>query len=272
MGRFDARAIPEASGIVRSRRHPGIFWVHNDSGNAPLLFAVRGDGRIVRRFRLAIPNLDWEDIAVDDRGHLYLGDIGNNTGLLRVRTIYQLDEPDPTIPEGGDRDRPLPATRAVNYAPPPSNRFDAEGLVIDRGTAVLIAKYRDGREAELFAVPIDPEPAAGAPGTAPAPIPVRPIGKLPGFTEPATGADLSGDGTRLAVCSYRVTRIYHRKGQSDAWEELAEVRYAQLPIEGIAWDGGDLILAAEEARGLYRLRERAWRANQDGARTKAKAH
>ena len=136
--------------------------------------------------------------------------------------------------------------------------------MLDRGTAILIAKYLDGREAELFAVPFDP-PAGGR-----APIPVRPIGKLPGFTEPATGADLSADGTRLAVCSYRVTRIYHRKGESDAWEKLAEVRYAPMPIEGIAWDGGDLILAAEEARGLYRLRERVWRANHDGARTKAK--
>ncbi len=265
MGRFDARAIPEASGIVKSRRHPGIFWVHNDSGNAPLLFAVRGDGRIVRRFRLAIPNLDWEDIAIDDRSHLYLGDIGNNARLLRVRTIYQLDEPDPSIPEGRDGDRPLPATRTLAYSLPPANRFDAESLVLDRGTAIVIAKYLDGREAELFAVPFDPKPAAGTP----APAPVRPIGKLPDFTEPATGADLSADGTRLAVCSYRVTRIYHRKGQSDAWQKLAEVRYAQLPIEGIAWDGDDLILAAEEARGLYRLRERAWRANHDGARTKA---
>jgi hypothetical protein len=265
LGRFDARAIPEASGIVKSRRHPGIFWVHNDSGNAPLLFAVRGDGRIVRRFRLAIPNLDWEDIAIDDRGHLYLGDIGNNAGLLRVRTIYQLDEPDPSIPEGGDGDGPLPATRTLAYSLPPANRFDAESLVLDRGTAIVIAKYLDGREAELFAVPFDPKST----GTSPAPAPVRPIGKLPGFTEPATGADLSADGTRLAVSSYRVTRIYHRKGESDAWEKLAEVRYAQLPIEGIAWDGGDLILAAEEARGLYRLRERVWRADHDGARTKA---
>src|SRR5262249_42704530 len=84
MCRFDPRASREASGIVKSRRHSGIFWVHNDSGNAPLLFAVRADGRVVRRFRLAIPNLDWEDIATDDHGHLYLGDIGNNSGLLRV--------------------------------------------------------------------------------------------------------------------------------------------------------------------------------------------
>jgi hypothetical protein len=31
IGQFDLRAIPEASGIVKSRRHPGIFQVHDDS-------------------------------------------------------------------------------------------------------------------------------------------------------------------------------------------------------------------------------------------------
>ncbi len=239
--------------------------MHNDSGNAPLLFAVRADGRIVRRFRLAVPNLDWEDIAIDDQGHLYLGDIGNNSGLLRVRTIYRLDEPDPASSEGGDRDPPLSAARSVTYAPPPSNRFDAEGLVYDRGTAIVVAKYLDGREAELFAVPIDPPPAGRAA------VPVRSIGRLMGFTEPATGAGLSADGTLLAVCSYAVTRVY-RRGRSGAWERLAEVRYAALPIEGIAWDGRDLVLAAEGARGLFRLPERAWRpAAPDNPRPRTKA-
>jgi hypothetical protein len=266
LGRFDARAIPEASGIVRSRRHPGIFWVHNDSGNAPMLFAVRGDGRVVRRYRLAIPNLDWEDIAIDDQGHLYLGDIGNNTGLLRVRTIHRIDEPDPALPEDKDHDRPLAAARTVSYALPASNRFDAEALVYDRGTAIVIAKYLDRREAELFAVAFDPPPAG------PSPVPVRQIGRLPDFTEPATGADLSADGTLLAVCSYAVTRVY-RRGQADAWEPVAEVRYPPTPIEGIAWDGRDLILAAEDARGLFRLREAAWgarRPESSGARPKAR--
>jgi hypothetical protein len=248
VGRLDIRAIPEASGIVKSRRYPGIFWVHNDSGNPPLLFAIRGDGRIVGRFRLAVPNLDWEDITIDDRGHLYVGDIGNNTGLLRVRVIYQVDEPDPSSPPG----RPLVPTAATSYALPRSNRFDAEGLVYDRGTALLVAKTHDGREAELFALPMGP-PAPPA-----RPVPVRPDGRLPGFTEPATGATLSEDRTLLAVCSETVTRIY-RRGESPEWGLLAEVRYAAAPIEGITWDGRDLVLVAEGG-ALYRLTETTWRA------------
>ena len=248
-GRLDERVIPEASGIVKSRRYPGIYWVHNDSGNPPLIFAIRRDGRIVRQFRLEVPNIDWEDIAIDDQGHLYLGDIGNNTGVLPIRAIYRIDEPNPALPA----DKPLTASAISFYSLPRSNRFDAESLVHDQGTGILVAKYLDGREAELFSVPLDPP--------APLPRPARPrsIGRLPGFTEPATGADLTQDRTLLAVCSSTVTRIYRRGGaQSQAWQLLGAVRYESSPIEGIAWDGRDLVLVAEGG-GFFRLAEKTWR-------------
>lgn len=266
LGRFDREQLPEASGVIRSRQHPGIYWVHNDSGNAPWLFAVRRDGSIVRRFRLAIPNIDWEDIGIDDAGHLYVGDIGNNTSLLRVRTIYQLDEPDPAIPEDPAHDRPLKPKRTLSYVLPQGNRFDAEGLFIDRGKAVVVAKYLDRREAELFVVGLDGgEHADGALAARP----VRSLGRLAGFNEPVTGADLSPDGTMLAVCSYAVTRVYRRDAGGEKWQPLAEVRYRSRPIEGIAWDGRDLVLAAEDGLGLFLLREALWR-NGDAAAAAAR--
>ena len=132
-GWLDEKLIPESSGIVKSRRYPGIFWVHNDSGNPPLLFAIKGDGQIVRQFRLGVPNLDWEDIAIDDHGHLYIGDIGNNTGVLPLRAIYRIDEPDPGLPA----DKPLAASAMTFYTLPKENRFDAEGLFVDRGDREL---------------------------------------------------------------------------------------------------------------------------------------
>ena len=213
LGRLDVRQVPEASGIVKSRRHPGIFWVHNDSGNAPLLFAIRSDGRVVRQFRLEIPNIDWEDIAIDDRGHLYIGDIGNNLGALPMRAIYRIDEPDPAkAPE-----RPLAATALTRYVVPRDNRFDAESLDYDQGNAIVIAKYRDGREAEIFSVPFD-EPA-------PLSKPAQPksIGRLAGFVEPATGSDLDVERTHLAVCSSTVSRIYRREDvQKHEWKLAGE--------------------------------------------------
>jgi hypothetical protein len=172
-GRLDVRLVPEASGIVKSRRHTGIFWVHNDSGNPPLLFAIRADGKIVRQFRLNVPNIDWEDIAIDDQGHLYVGDIGNNLGALPVRAIYRIDEPDPALPA----ERALPASAVSRYALPRGNRFDAESLDYDQGNAIVIAKYLDGREAEVFSVPFDPS------SRSPRPADPRSIGRLAGLSE-----------------------------------------------------------------------------------------
>ena len=250
VGRLDEKLIPEASGIVKSRRYPDIFWVHNDSGNPPLLFATRGDGRIVRQFRLAVPNTDWEDIAIDDNGHLYLGDIGNNTRALPLRAIYRIDEPDPD----SHADKPLSASAVTFYAMPAANRFDAESLFYDRGTANLLTKYLDGRLAELLTVPLEP------PSPLMRPAQPRLIGRLSGFTEPATGADLSADGALLAVCSTAVTRIYGRDDrESPPWRLLAVVRYEARPVEGIAWDGRALALVAEGG-GIYRLSEKTWRA------------
>jgi len=254
LGTLDQRRIPEASGIVKSRRYPEIFWVHNDSGNPPLLFAIRRDGRIVRQFRVEVPNIDWEDIAIDDQGHLYLGDIGNNGGLLPIRVIYRVDEPDPA----GTEDRPLRASAANFYAFPTKEHFDAEGLIYDRGTAILVTKYFDRRPAELFTVSFEtPSPLSR---------PARPqsIGRLPGFTEPATGAALSDKRDLLAVCSSDVTRIYQRDG-SGRWRLLSLVRYPARQIEGIAWDGRDLVLVAEGG-GLYRLAETTWKRPRPSAR------
>ncbi len=200
LGTLDRQRIPEASGIVKSRRYPEIFWVHNDSGNPPLLFAIRRDGKIVREFRLEVPNIDWEDIAIDDQGHLYLGDIGNNGGVLPLRGIYRIDEPDPAEA----LDRPLRASSSAFYAFPSKERFDAEGLIYDGGTAILVAKYLDSRPAELFTISLE-KPA-------PLFLPSHPEsgGQLPGFTEPATGASLNEKRDLLAVCSSDVTRVYER--------------------------------------------------------------
>jgi len=249
VGRFDSRILPEASGIVKSRRHPGIYWVHNDSGNPPALFAIKRDGSVVREFRLEVPNVDWEDIAADDEGHLYVGDIGNNGGVLALRAVYRLDEPDPDKPATA----PLRVTASSFYVLARNNRFDAEGLFYEprSGLAVVVSKRFDHREAELFAVPLRP----------PAPLlrPATPqlIGTLPGFVEPATGASLSADGRLLAVCSSAVTRVYQREGDRP-WQHLAQVRYDPQQVEGITWDEGDLILVSE-GRGIDRIAEATWR-------------
>ncbi|WP_406699920.1 hypothetical protein V5E97_13835 [Singulisphaera sp. Ch08] len=251
LGRLDYPAIREASGIVASRRHPGIFWVHNDSGNLSSLFAVKRNGSLVREYLVRVPNIDWEDIAIDDDGHLYLAEIGNNDGRLPLRAIHRIVEPDPTQPHQGT----LMVEATSFYRFPPQGRFDAEGLFLDAGRAVVVAKTFDRQEAELFAIPLHP----------PAPL-LRPavpesLGRLPQFREPATGADLSRDGRHLAVCAVNVARIYQR-ARSGSWTLVGTVRFQADDVEAIAWDGLDLILAGEN-RVISRISEKGWRNGRD---------
>lgn len=92
--------------MVVSRRTPGILWVHNDSGDAARIFAVREDGSLRGLYTLQGANaLDWEDIAwgpCSEGGPpecLYIGDIGDNA---RVRTEIQIYRvPEPAVPLEG---------------------------------------------------------------------------------------------------------------------------------------------------------------------------
>jgi hypothetical protein len=247
IGRLSDPTIKETSGIVPSRKYPGVFWILSDSGNPPAIHAIRRDGRVLASFRVAAPNVDWEEIATDGAGHLYLGDIGNNGAVLPLRVIYRIDEPDPARPSK----EPIPISLATHYTfASKAGRFDAESLWIEGKRAVVIAKRTDGRDAELYAIPLD------APAPLLRPTIARRVGTVPGFVEPATGSALAADGHLLAVVSTRTVRVYDRD-TSGGLTPRATVRYKELDVEAIAWDGPDLLLAAESGK-LFRLPRAAW--------------
>ena len=250
VGRLAAPAIREASGIVASRRYPGIFWVHNDSGNPSELFAVRRDGQLVRTYLVAAPNVDWEDISTDDAGHLYLADTGNNKLILPVRAIYQIDEPDPT--QGTDPQPPLAIRQATYFQYPANQRFDAEGLVVFDNQAWIVSKRRDGQPAEVYRLPLGTDSPVWRPAT-----PER-VGTLAGCVEPVTGATLTRDGRRLAVVTDSSVRVYESTDRR-AWSPVGSTRFDAPDVEAITWDGPDLILASEN-RSVYRIPDRRWQA------------
>ena len=112
VGRLDHKLIPESSGLIASRKHPDVFWTHNDSGNAPELFAVTREGKLLATYMLNVRNTDWESITADDEGHLYVGDTGNNEHRRDRVFVYRVDEPDPAA--AGENGGAQPAMLRVN--------------------------------------------------------------------------------------------------------------------------------------------------------------
>ena len=140
VGKLNYRPLVEISGIVASRKHDGVFWVHNDGGSGPAIYAVNREGKLLAEFPVAAINTDWEDIALDAAGRLYIADTGNNNRNRRQVTIYRLDEPDPKDqPPAGGAVRRLPITRQWTLEFP-DRPFDCEAMFVLNGYGYLISK------------------------------------------------------------------------------------------------------------------------------------
>jgi hypothetical protein len=94
IGTIRVDAVAESSGIIASGRNAGIYWTHNDSKNAPILYAIKSDGTLVREYRVAATHTDWEDISTDGEGNLYIANIGNNNAERDYAEVHRVPEPD----------------------------------------------------------------------------------------------------------------------------------------------------------------------------------
>ena len=92
--------LNEVSGVAASHTQPPLLWVHDDSGGAPAVYAIRPDGNLVATYVVdGTTNTDWEDIAVGpgprrDTSYLFIADIGQNGDLHDHVTVYRVAEPD----------------------------------------------------------------------------------------------------------------------------------------------------------------------------------
>lgn len=270
--------LNEMSGIVKSRRHANVYWVHNDSGDTPRIFAINSAGEAIlptySRFSyygetrekgkqqwqgfdvLDADHVDWEDIAVD-ANYLYLGDIGNNGNARRDLAIYMVSEIDPTASTRTAVIKRLPiAYPEQQEFPPPKRHYDSESLFVDQGRLYLLTKHRSGRllgrweaGANLYRLDTLHDDRDNL---------LTLIDTHPAITA-ATGADLAPDGQTLAVLSLKSLWLFSRPADGgDAWLSAPSRQIALEPsvfrqAEGIAWDDAQTLLITNEQGDIFRI-------------------
>ena len=103
LARISDPLIKESSGVVASRRYADVFWTHNDGGGPKkqVLYAIDRKGNTRASFPvIGVALHDWEDIAIDNAGHLFIGDIGNNYAKRKTLAVYEIEEPNPQAGTG----------------------------------------------------------------------------------------------------------------------------------------------------------------------------
>jgi hypothetical protein len=211
--------INECSGVVASRRYPGVFWVHGDSGNPPVLFAIDRQGKLLGQFRVGASNQDWEDIAIDDAGHLYIGDIGNNGAKRKQLVVYRVDEPDPASAKAAQgKVLKVTGTWRLQF---PNGPFDCESFFVHKGFGYVISKLFTGLHAVVYRFPLEAEGKA---------VVLERVATLP-IRSPVTAADISADGKRLAVLTVTGLNLFTIDGDVSQVSKVQPVYIPHIHIQ-----------------------------------------
>jgi len=247
-GTVASNAVTELSGLAASRTNAGVWWGHNDSGNAPKVFAIGDDGGNLAEFTLTgATNVDWEDIAVGPGptpgvNYVYVGDIGDNTKTRASIVVYRF--PEPTVP-ASKPNQPASSvaveTLTFTY---PDGPHDAEALIVDPSSGALFVITKDvSGNAQIF--------RAAAPIGSGQLLPAGTVSL--GFPHAITGADVTAAGDVLALRSYFTVFLYPRPAGApltDAFTQPVCFGGAPAPgpqFEAIAFtpDGRGYVTAAE---------------------------
>jgi hypothetical protein len=243
LGRITDPRLTECSGVVRSSTDTNIFWVHND-GPRPRLFGIKRTGEVVAEFPVMGAILsDWEDIASDGHGNLFLGDLGNNDLRRRQITVYQIKEPTPA-----DSGKPVQITRTfhLRFARKP---FDCEALFIWKDHGYLVSKVFDDAKAGLYRFPLSAEE----------PVTLEFVTDLD-ITTPVTGADISPHGTRLGLVGHSGAFVLRINGDPSIAGKAREdrIRFKDERIEGCCFVEEGL-MGVSENREIYLFRGKGFR-------------
>ena len=233
VGKVVNPAMTEVSGVVASRKHPGTFWIHTDGGKQPFLVAINRDGETIAKFEVSAKFSDWEDIAIDDQGHLFLGDLGNNDGERNELRVYRVAEPD--MASTGKRPKLRPAqTWRLKF---PHQSFDCESLFVVGTNGFVISKLSNNEQARVYRFPLTPSKE---------PVTLVEVGVLP-ITSPVTGADVSKDGKLLGVVAKHGAHVFRIDGDPAIAGRLGRwfTPFANHHIEGCTFVEDGLLATAE---------------------------
>lgn len=153
--------VKEVSGMEKFPESD-LIWMINDSGNKNIIYGLKPGNSTLKTIEITnAENKDWEDLARDTSGNLYIGDFGNNRNEREDLVIYKIKNPGKFTSE---------KTRATKiffsledqteYPPKRKNRnFDIEAFAHLNGKLYLFTKNRSSKSngmSKIYSLPDEP--------------------------------------------------------------------------------------------------------------------
>lgn len=234
--------VKESSGIIALSKS-GHFLTHNDAGNQPHLYEITSDGKLVNTYKLNLPNVDWEDLAKDDKGNLYIADTGNNDNKRKELAIYKTSLNNPSKAEAirftyADQEQYPPAKKDMN--------FDCEAIFWHDGNIYLISRDRGQKQtSKIYLLP-------DKPGKYEAKL----IGSHKINTQ-VTGADISPGADMVALISEEKLHLFSNVTNP---AEFYKGKYKEVPLPGsgqteaVTFVNKNTLIITSEGGNIYRYK------------------
>ncbi len=254
-GQLEENAHLEPSGMVKSRTHPNLYWTLNDSGDGARIFPHDRNGKLYNERTEGVPiygayNVDWEDMTIDNYGHIIVGDIGNNSQARRDFTLYWVLEPNPVTTRINFLKKVFftyPDYPDPSELPAKMRNYDSEGIWWANGKVYVVTKNRSDSLTRLYR--LDSEK----------PFEVNTLTYLDSFDVGGrtTAADTTPDGTKVVITTYTAIWLFEVEPGKDNY---FEGKISWLPIdtwvpgermpygqnETVCFDGDKLIISSGE--------------------------
>ena len=256
LGKFPSK-LKEVSGMEVDE--DGKIWVIEDSGNKDNIYRVDKNGDIKESLEIDhAKNKDWEDLAMDTEGDLYIGDFGNNKNAREDLVIYKVphDEMDKKEPNADRIEFNYPQQKDF---PPEKDSlyFDTEGFFHLNDHLYIFTKNRTrpySGKTLVYRIP-DKEGEYEA----------EYLGSLFLCSDQdhcsVTSADISPDGKTIALLSYGFAFLLTDFSTPDFTKSTIKIINLQTDtqIESICfYDNNTLLIADEEnnhgGRKLYQYK------------------
>ncbi len=135
--------VAESSGLVIESDES--IWTHSDSGYLNELYLVDSTGVLLRTVVVQnATNFDWEDLAHDAEGNIWINDAGNNSNARSNLRLYKIDADDIANSDVVDAEIIDFDYPDQNQFPPPNSNmnFDIEGMLFWNDSLYLFSKNR----------------------------------------------------------------------------------------------------------------------------------
>jgi len=237
---LESKELDEVSGIQTG--DGGLFFLHNDEGS-PSIYIADSDGRHLGKLMIRqAKNRNWEDITRipgESGPLLVLGDIGDNVSRYKSIKLYFVAEPRPSASGAYAETVNLLHKIKIRY---PDGPRDCESMAYDSASNMLLFLTKRDQPPRLYGLSVEEALQTDQ-------VELRYLGDVPGLRPPTTadllaskkrgrwisqptGLDISSDGRRAVVITYRSLYLYDRS-EGESWAEA----FQKTPLEYVGPPG-----------------------------------